>query len=217
MLTSRYLFSTKNFPAIMQRIVEGAPPETFSLSHLQGLGFKASGDRSVIPLLKELGFLTPEGKPTQRYHEYRDKSKSKKVMADAIREAYEELFHINEDPNKAPKEAIVGKFKTATESGDAVAEKQYLTFKALLQLADLNAPTAQRTETKPAEELQKQADREEHEEEQPKGRRRVIPREDIEGSPFMNLRYNIEIHLPATKDVEVYNAIFKSLKEHLID
>jgi len=31
-----------------------------------------------------------------------------------------------------------------------------------------------------------------------------------------NLRYNIEVHLPATKDIDVYNAIFKSLKEHLI-
>jgi hypothetical protein len=31
------------------------------------------------------------------------------------------------------------------------------------------------------------------------------------------LHYNIQIHLPATKDVEVYNAIFKSLKEHLFE
>lgn len=31
-----------------------------------------------------------------------------------------------------------------------------------------------------------------------------------------SLHYNIQIHLPPTKDVEVYNAIFKSLKEHLI-
>ena len=30
------------------------------------------------------------------------------------------------------------------------------------------------------------------------------------------LHYNIQIHLAATKDIEVYNAIFKSLKEHLI-
>ena len=37
-------------------------------------------------------------------------------------------------------------------------------------------------------------------------------------SPIVpNLRYNIEIHLPATKDIEVYNAIFKSLREHLIN
>jgi hypothetical protein len=31
------------------------------------------------------------------------------------------------------------------------------------------------------------------------------------------LHYNIQIHLPATKDVEVYNAIFKSLREHLVE
>ena len=31
------------------------------------------------------------------------------------------------------------------------------------------------------------------------------------------LHYNIQIHLPATKDVEVYNAIFKSLREHLLE
>ena len=34
---------------------------------------------------------------------------------------------------------------------------------------------------------------------------------------YPSLNYNIQVHLPATKDVEVYNAIFKSLKEHLID
>jgi hypothetical protein len=32
-----------------------------------------------------------------------------------------------------------------------------------------------------------------------------------------SLHYNIEIHLPATKDIEVYNAIFKSIKEHLFE
>jgi hypothetical protein len=31
------------------------------------------------------------------------------------------------------------------------------------------------------------------------------------------LHYNIQIHLPATKDIEVFNAIFKSLREHLLE
>jgi hypothetical protein len=31
------------------------------------------------------------------------------------------------------------------------------------------------------------------------------------------LHYNIQIHLPATKDIEVFNSIFKALKEHLLD
>jgi hypothetical protein len=33
----------------------------------------------------------------------------------------------------------------------------------------------------------------------------------------VRLNYNIQIHLPPTKDVEVYNAIFKSLREHLLE
>jgi hypothetical protein len=33
----------------------------------------------------------------------------------------------------------------------------------------------------------------------------------------LGLHYNIQIHLLATKDIEVYNTIFKSLKEHLIE
>jgi hypothetical protein len=36
-------------------------------------------------------------------------------------------------------------------------------------------------------------------------------------SAISGLRYNIEIHLPATKDPEVFSAIFRSLKEHLLD
>ena len=30
------------------------------------------------------------------------------------------------------------------------------------------------------------------------------------------MHYNIQIHLPETRDITVYDAIFKSLKEHLL-
>jgi len=33
----------------------------------------------------------------------------------------------------------------------------------------------------------------------------------------INLSYTINLNLPATKDIEVFNAIFKSLKEHLLE
>jgi hypothetical protein len=42
------------------------------------------------------------------------------------------------------------------------------------------------------------------------------PREEIKLVNPPGLHYNIQIHLPATKDIEVFNAIFKSLKEHLL-
>lgn len=36
-------------------------------------------------------------------------------------------------------------------------------------------------------------------------------------SRALDLRYTIEVHLPPTKDIEVFNAIFKSLKQNLMD
>jgi len=57
---------------------------------------------------------------------------------------------------------------------------------------------------------------------QPKDERKDERRDEDDGTHHIvrsrapGLHYNIEIHLPATKDVEVYNAIFKSLREHII-
>lgn len=130
MLSSRYMTTTKNLPAIMRKLVEGTAPEKFTVAHLKGLGFKSSNDLGVIPVLKDLKFLSPDGIPTQRYHDYRDPSKSKAVLAEALREAYEDLFHISERPSETDKEAIRGKFKSAHNVSERVAEAQTATFLA---------------------------------------------------------------------------------------
>jgi Family of unknown function (DUF5343) len=117
-LTKRYMTSVKNLPQIMNKIVEGTAPSKFTVAHLKGLGFKSSNDIGVIALLKELGFLSSEGVPTKRYHDYRDPSHSRAIMAEALRQAYEELFHINEKPSKADQRAIAGRFKTAHNTSD---------------------------------------------------------------------------------------------------
>jgi len=201
MLSSRYMTSTKNLGAIMQKIVDGTAPPKFTVAHLKGLGFKSSNDQGIIPVLKDLKLLSADGAPTQRYHDYRDPSKSKAVMAEALREAYGELFHITEKPTEADRDAIKGKFKSTHNVSDQVAGLQAATFYALLKLADLNAakppaPIVETKDTKP--------------EQEPK--HHTTP-----AGGHLNLRYNIEVHLPATKDVDVYNAIFKALKEHLLD
>jgi hypothetical protein len=153
----------------------------------------------MIPMLKELGFLSPDGKPTSRYHDYRDHSQSKTVMGQALKDAYGDLFLIKEHPTDADRPAIQGKFKSYHNVSDHVAGIMAKNFYALLKLADLteSPPTAQE---KVEPKVERQEDR------------------DSGVHKFQNagLHYNIQIHLPATKDAEVYNAIFKSLKEHLI-
>src|SRR6202035_2061095 len=96
MLTKRYLASTKNVPDIFLQIVKGTAPATFTVEHLKGIGFTSSNDRAVIPLLKDLGFLSESGVPTERYHAYRaGGQEAKAVLGQALLEAYQDLFHIN--------------------------------------------------------------------------------------------------------------------------
>ena len=76
------------------------------------------------------------------------------------------------------------------------------TFLGLLKLADLSKKTANSSAGKEAE---KKIDAE------------TSQTQEGTGDGFSGLHYNIQIHLPATKDVEVYNSIFKSLKEHLFE
>jgi hypothetical protein len=211
MLTIRYMTSTKNLSAIMGKIVEGTAPPKFTVAHLKGIGFKSSNDQGIIPLLKDLKFLTADGTPTPRYHEYRDKSRSKSVLGKALREAYEELFHIKEHPSKADREAIQGRFKSVHNATDRVAQEQTTTFLAFLELADLSDHVPPKPKVKSEGKDKGSAD---SDDDGRKPSRVAGPHTEI---PFSGLRYNIEVHLPATKDVEVYNAIFKSLKEHLLD
>jgi hypothetical protein len=97
---------------VFNRIAEGQAPEKFTAQYLKDLGFTSPNFRAVIPLLKSLGFLSPEGTPTNRYHEYRNTARSGRVMGEALREAYGDLFTIKANPTTADRKLIEGKFKS---------------------------------------------------------------------------------------------------------
>lgn len=210
-LTNKYSTAAGRLPDLFAKIRDGQAPEQFTQQLLKDWGFTSSTDRAAIPLLKELGFLSPDGKPTTRYHDYRDHSRSRGVMADGLREAYGDLFLIKEHPAEGDKEAIHGKFRSFHNVSDNVAGWMTRTFYTLLGLSDLKAK-----KTKPkGTDSKEQAEPERVEgTEADEGKRR----DDVDRRlPGPGLHYNIQIHLPASKDVEVYNAIFKSLREHLLE
>lgn len=202
-LANAYVQVYGQLPEIFQRISEAAAPDKFTTQHLKDWGYTSSNFRAVIPLLKALGYLSSDGTPTTRYHDYRG-AHPRHVMAEAIKEAYGDLFNIKAKPTSADRDLIEGKFKSTHNASPNTAKLMAATFFALLDMADLNA-----TKTAPAEaKVAQQA---------------VPPTLELQdtstakGHGRPSLHYNIQIHLPATKDIEVFNAIFKSLKEHLLD
>lgn len=206
-LSSSWVGAANRVPELFNKIRDGQAPSQVTIQLLKDWGFSSSTDRAFIPLLKSLGFLTPTGQPTQRYHDYRDHSRSQAVMAEALREAYHDLFLIKANPTKSDTAAITGKFKSYHNASDDVAQRMAKTFFALLALADLDTGNSELKDSS-SESGSAMSD-------VPKPQAPVI---GVPSQPNgIGLHYNIQIHLPATKDVEVYNAIFKSLREHFVE
>ncbi len=202
-LANAYVLPTNRIPDIFSKIRDGQAPDHFSQQLLKDWGFTSTNDRAFLPLLKALGFLSADGKPTQRYNDYRDHSRSKLVLGQALKDAYSDIFLIKEHPTNSDRSAIEGKFKSFHNASDHVAGLMAKTFLGLLQLADL---TSKQQQTPPPPEEKSKST---------KLNDPTPPAPLVKGMP--GLHYNIQIHLPATKDVEVYNAIFKSLREHLLE
>ena len=205
-LTSSYLTSTKNFEGIMNSILGARAPERFTNKFLEDLGYKSSNDRLITGVLKALGLLGETGEPTQRYYDFLDQTQSKKIIAIGIQEAYEDLFNLNKDAQNLSQDEVKNKLKTLTQGqkGDRVIESMAKTFKTLCDYADWTdlttpsvAPTIKSSEVSDNAEEKKVLNT------QPQ-------------SKEMNLHYNIQIHLPETTNMAVYDAIFQSLKKHLM-
>ncbi|WP_341646117.1 DUF5343 domain-containing protein [Thauera sp. SDU_THAU2] len=187
----------------LAKIQDGQAPENFTQQHLKDIGFGSSNHRTYIPLLKAIGFLTPSGVPTERYHAYRDTSQARAVLGAALKDAYSDLFVIKANPTERDRDLIQGKFKSTHNTSDRVAELMAKTFFGLLKQADIDHVLSKPKAATVQEETPALAPA------------APTPQPTVHVKA-PGLHYNIQIHLPATKDVEVYNAIFKSLKEHLL-
>lgn len=204
-LPTTYTQEFKRFSDLFEKIRDAQVPSKFTNQLLLDWGFKSKNHRAFIPVLKALGFLKEDGTPTQRYSEYRSHSASRGILGEALKDSYSDIFLIKEKPTAADKPLIEGKFKSYHNTSDTVAGLMSKTFFALLELADLDASTSNRSSNQQRAEREHDGSEETDKDSISKG-----------GSSF-GLHYNIQVHLPATKDVEVYNAIFKSLKDHLLE
>lgn len=199
-------------PAYFDAILDAQPPERFSIKFLENLGFTSTNDRLLIGILKELGFLSTDGVPQQRYFDFMDRSQSKRVVADGIRDAFSGLFAVNTKANELGAEDVKNKLRTlyAGKKTDNVIDRIAKTFTALCEYADFTSgPVKEQPPPESEEEPKKEPVH--HGAKRPEAGIQTV----AQALSLDALQYHINIVLPDTRDQAVYDAIFRSLREHL--
>ena len=213
-LPDSYTLKTGALQAYFDAMLDAQPPERFSVKFLENLGFTSTNDRLFIGILKDLGFLNRDGMPQQRYFEFMDRSRSKQVLAEGIREAFVDLFAVNTKANEFTVQDAKNKLRTlySGKKTDLVIGSIAKTFRALCDYADFSAPASAKQENRQIAETKEEVI----------GDRDPTTRHGTEESlapagkiKVSGLQYHINIVLPETRDQAVFDAIFKSLRDHL--
>lgn len=198
-----YMMSNNKIAPILQKIQAAARPNKFTHEFLKKMGFTSTNDRAIIPMLKKLGFLLEDGTPTEYYDRLKDATIHPYVVGERIKVLYNDLFSINTNIQNASDDEIKGAISRITGKEAEVVNRYFVTFKTLCSLAKFEDVPLKTKKEKNIEEDSKVKSNSEP----------IRAPEPAHTKP--GFYYNIQIHLPATTDISVYNAIFKSLKENL--
>lgn len=211
-----YLASPGNISKALAGIQTAATPDRVSQDFVKTvLKIPGSSGDQMTTFLKRLGFSGPDGRPSDRYKKFRNDATSGRAMADAIREAYAELFKRNEYAHRLSDNELKGLVVEVTGMGSESRPVTLTlsTVKNLLSHAEFDT-AAGRVEV---EEENKARPRKESNSLEKIGDAMPSAHSQSRGQSLgLNIGYTINLNLPATTDVEVFNAIFKSLKENLL-
>lgn len=191
--------------ALFDKMRDTGVPAKATIAWLESINFKSSNDRTMIRVVKFLGLATKDGTPTDTWNEYRAED-HQAVMRRAIQSAYTNLFDLYPQAQSCSSEDLRSFFK----SGNAKGSKQVIdltvnTFKALCSMADfsnadegadvpIDTPTAQQP-SPPANEIAATLGN---------------------AATALTVNINVQLTLPEAKDTATYDAIFKSMRKHLL-
>jgi hypothetical protein len=197
-------------PGTMKRVLESIPisekPSIFTTDFLGTvMGATGGSARAIIPIFKTCGLLTQSGTPTEIYSEFQTDSGRSNAALKMLKSGFPEIFKRNQFAHRATDAALIDIIVAITGLPKTEPIVRYIlnTFQTFQQFA------------KKATEVAAVDSEEEPDKERDKGTARQSLGAS-ESGPNVGLIYNINVVLPETTNVDVYNAIFKSLKGNLL-
>lgn len=200
-----YVNATGILKSVLEKIKEAAVPPRFTHDFLTTkLGFPKSGSTMpIIPFLKKIGFLGSDGAPTTIYEEFRTKNQKAAgiAMAKAMKIGYADLYERNEYFHDLDKAATRDFLITSTgvDPKNAVITALSGTIEVVKSFANFDEIGEESTK-----------ENEKNEASKPDSHKQKEKKSDF------NISYTINLNLPESSDPAVFDAIFKSLKEHIL-
>jgi hypothetical protein len=201
-----YLPAAGTLKKALERLTDASRPDKFNADFLENV-LKLSGGsaRATIPIMKKMGFLTSDGVPTDLYARFRTEGGRGPAALQALRNGFPEIFRRSEyahtvDDNKL-RDIILE--ITGLKASDTVAQAIKSTFNVVKSFVPAGMdPSAADEDTSTHDDNSGGAGT--------GGQGRQTNDRDV------RLAYNINIVLPETSDLKVLNAIFRSVKENLL-
>lgn len=181
----------------------GVPPKA-TVQWLKTIGFTSSNDMSLLGVLKTVGLVDTSAVPTGIWSSYRGVH-HKKVLGEAIRAGYAELFAVYPDAWQRDNSDLEHVFSTSSSAGKQVIAKTVGTFKALCECAEFGAIDQQPTpvvQTGPMH--------------TPVSQQLTNPtRAGAGNTPTPSIHIDIPIHISLEASTDQIDQIFKSMSKHL--
>jgi hypothetical protein len=194
--------------------------------YLQRFSIASANESYIISILRFLGLIDEDGNRVEdkTYYFFGDDDSFKSGLEGALRTAYSQVFdEMGDGALDAPKDGLTHWFRVSDKTSDLVGQRQASTFQTLAALAGHGDLPAARsgaakkiTAATPGSAVKKTATK------------KTVPKKqvgkpgeddrDIGGTSVQDvgLTVRIEVNLPPGGDTDTYDAIFASIKKHLM-
>jgi hypothetical protein len=202
-----YVTAPGNIDKALNGIKSAAVPQRVSQDFVKTiLKIPGGSGAQITTFLRKLGLANSDGSPSDLYKRFRNPTSSGDAIAAAIKSAFAPLYVRNEFMHELTDSDLLGLVVEETgQPHDAQSVRSIVScIKHLKAFASFSSTPTSRSVTAPIDTAAQPAEP-------------AVSREQkVATSLGLNLGYTINLNLPVSSDPEVFDAIFKSLKEHLL-
>jgi len=192
-------------------------PSTVDAATLKKLGIAPNNESYLIGTFRFIGLVSEAGAPTDIFRKVftlHDDSAFQKEFSALIETAYKDLFDLHGDAAwELSSDQLITFFRQSDQTSALVGGRQATTFHALASMGGHGEiqqpkPSTPRAPKKPKESTKKNA---------AASQPQKATQPDTQKTVDWGMSVRIEINLPVSEDQKVYDRIFKSIRENLLN